>query len=327
MQSWRNGPVAFLFPSESNSWVSILQFGLGLQIVLYSLALASDWNYLLSATGTGLVSRDLAEGMVSLESRFVPRLSWIISIGQYFGLSEQTMLSFAWICLLCSGCFLLVGFLSRPMAVLAWFFHTAATKSGGLISYGMDSFTTIGLFYLMIVPLPVPYSLDWRLRKLRPKYPQLAGFFRRALQLHLSVAYFFSGLTKCLGRGWWNGSNLWRALTRQPFNMIAPELLVKLKYLFPVMGIAVCLLEIAYPIFMWNKKTRLIWLSSICAMHIGIGIAMGMYLFALIMIVLNLAAFVPELCSRSGQIATRQAFRALSFVHRAKIAPDRNRHK
>ena len=28
-----------------------------------------------------------------------------------------------------------------------------------------------------------------------------------------------------------------------------------------------------------------------CAMHVGIGLAMGMYLFAFVMIVLNLAAF------------------------------------
>jgi hypothetical protein len=39
------------------------------------------------------------------------------------------------------------------------------------------------------------------------------------------------------------------------------------------------------------KKTRLVWLVGILGMHIAIGLTMGMYLFALIMIVLNLAAF------------------------------------
>jgi hypothetical protein len=159
----------------------------------------------------------------------------------------------------------------------------------------VDNFMTIGLFYLMLSPLPDGYSLDRRLRELRPKNPQLLGFWRRVLQLHLCVIYFFSGLTKCLGTGWWDGSNIWRSLIRPPFNIIDPEILVRWKHLFPVAGIFICLLEIGYPFFIWNSKTRRIWLIGICGMHLGIGLMMGMYLFALIMIVLNVAAFGPRL--------------------------------
>jgi hypothetical protein len=39
------------------------------------------------------------------------------------------------------------------------------------------------------------------------------------------------------------------------------------------------------------KKTRFVWLTCILAMHAAIGLTMGMYLFAFVMIVLNLAAF------------------------------------
>lgn len=161
------------------------------------------------------------------------------------------------------------------------------------MSYGVDNFMTIGLFYLMLSPLPDWYSLDWQLRGLRPKNPQLLGFWRRVLQLHLCVIYFFSGLTKCLGIGWWDGANVWRALIRPPFNVIDPDVLAKWKYLFPVAGIFICVLEISYPLLVWNNKTRRIWLICICGLHAGIGLTMGMYLFALVMIVLNVAAFGP----------------------------------
>jgi len=70
---------------------------------------------------------------------------------------------------------------------------------------------------------------------------------------------------------------------------------VRWKYLFPVAGVFICLLEIGYPFFIWSDKTRKIWLFGICAMHAGIGFMMGMYLFALIMIILNIAAFGPGL--------------------------------
>src|SRR5207244_2093820 len=160
---------------------------------------------------------------------------------------------------------------------------------------GVDNFMTIGLFYLMLSPLPDRYSLDCRLRKPAPKDAPIVGFWRRVLQFHLCLIYFFGGLTKALGGGWWDGSNLWRALIRPPFNLISPEILVRWKYMFPVAGIAICLLETSYPFFIWNRRTRGIWLIFICVMHLAIGLTMGMYLFAFVMIVLNIAAFGPGL--------------------------------
>lgn len=276
----------FLFPAVTDSWLAVLRIGLGFQITCYSFSLRKDWNYLLSET-----ARNVAEALLSLESHVVPRLGWLVTLGNQIGAEENTVLSVIWVCLLASGCCLLIGLASRFSAILAWFLHLCAAKSGGFVSYGMDNFMTIGLFYLMLSPLPDRYSLDWQLRKLRSKNPQLLGFWRRMIQLHLCVIYFFSGLAKCLGSGWWNGSSVWRALIRPPFNVIDPEMLVRWKYVFPAAGILICLLEIGYPFFIWINKTRKIWLIGICAMHVGIGLAMGMYLFALIMIVLNIAAF------------------------------------
>jgi hypothetical protein len=72
--------------------------------------------------------------------------------------------------------------------------------------------------------------------------------------------------------------------------------------LFPIAGILICLLEIGYPFLIWNNKTRKIWLIGICVMHVGIGLTMGMYLFAFIMIVLNVAAFGPGLIRTEPQM-------------------------
>jgi hypothetical protein len=294
MDTWRGQLLEFLFPVESDRWLIVLRLGLGLQVILYSLSLLNDWNYLFAATEKGLITRNLAEALLSLESRFVPRLGWIVALGAHVGLGEGTVLSVAWICLLAAGCALVAGLFCRCSAILAWFLHLCAAKSGAFVSYGVDSFMTIGLFYLMLSPLPGRYSLDWRLRKSQPKDPQVLGFWRRVVQLHLCVIYFFSGLTKCLGGGWWDGTNIWRALTRPPFNIIPPEILVRWKYFLPILGISICLIETGYPVFIWLRKTRLIWLICVLGMHFAIGLTMGMYLFALVMMVLNIAAFGPD---------------------------------
>jgi Vitamin K-dependent gamma-carboxylase len=310
MQAFRERLFGFLFPAETDNWLAILRLGLGVQTTLYSLTLRNDWNDLLG--GAEASSRDLAEAFLSVESHFVPRLGWFAALGEHLGLREETILSVAWICLVVAGCSLLLGLACRFSAILAWFLHLCAAKSGGFMSYGVDNFMTIGLFYLMLSPLPDRYSLDWQLRELRTKNPQLRGFWRRVLQLHLCIIYFFSGLTKCLGPGWWDGSNVWRSLIRPPFNIIDPEILVRWKYLFPVAGVFICLLETGYPFFIWNNKTRSIWLIGICGMHILIGLTMGMWLFSLVMIVLNVAAFGPGLIRPEHAKISMQPLAALS---------------
>ena len=60
--------------------------------------------------------------------------------------------------------------------------------------------------------------------------------------------------------------------------------------ILPAIGIGVWLLEFGYAFLIWPRQTRNIWLALTCA---GIGVAMGMHLFAMVMIVLNVAAFGP----------------------------------
>src|SRR6266542_1195189 len=281
----------FLFPPENDAWLAVLRIGLGLQTAVYTLFLRSDWHYLFASSGKGLVGRELGEAITSFDSPLIPKLGWLVALGRSVNMSEETVLSVAWACLLSAGCFLLLGLFCRPAAIVAWFLHLCAAESGGLLAYGADSFMTTALFYLMLSPLPDRCSFDHWVIETKSKNPQLLGFWRRVVQVHLCFVYLIGGLAKCLGHGWWNGSNLWRSLIRPPFNLVSPDILVRFKYALPALGISICLLEVSYPVFIWIKKTRRVWLICILAMHAAIGLLMGLYLFALVMIVLNLAAF------------------------------------
>jgi hypothetical protein len=198
----------------------------------------------------------------------------------------------------CAGLFLIIGLFCRTAAITAWLIYLCAAKSGNLFAYGVDHFTVAGLFYLVVAPSPDRYTLDQRIWRAPPKDPHLHGFFRRVLQLHLCVIYLSGGVSKALGSGWWNGESMWRSLTRPPFNVIPTHIILSGHAILPLIGIAVLVVEIGYPIFIWPRKTRLIWLVAILCMHTGIGLTMGLYLFALIMITLNLAAFGPEFIFR-----------------------------
>jgi hypothetical protein len=82
-------------------------------------------------------------------------------------------------------------------------------------------------------------------------------------------------------------------LIRPPFDLIPSQTLIHAQPILLVTGIVVCLLELTYPVLIWPKRTRLICLAAIVGMHVGIGLTMGLHLFSLVMIVLNLAAFAP----------------------------------
>jgi len=288
----------FLFTAQSDQWLTLFRVGFGFQTIAYSWSLRTDWTYLFASNGRGLISRDLAEAILSIQGGgLIPRMGWLVTFGDFVGLSEETVLLLSWIFLFGAGCCLLVGIFSRPAAIVAWFLHLCAAKSGGLLAYGVDNFATIGLFYLALSPLPDTYSLDFWIWKKRGN-PKLVGFYRRVLQLHLCFIYFFGGLAKCLGPGWWNGESLWRALTRPPFDILPIDLIVRWRDLLPFAGIAVCLLEIGFPFLIWPKRTRLPWLACTIALHLGIGLTMGMYLFSFTMIILNLAAFAPDILPR-----------------------------
>jgi hypothetical protein len=204
----------------------------------------------------------------------------------------------------------LAGLFSRPVALLAWFLQLSAAKSGGLFSYGADNFVTIGLFYLMIAPLPDRWSLDWWRQSHHQENPHRLGFHRRVLQIHLCFIYFFGGLTKCLGAGWWNGSNIWRALTSPPFDYFPMGLLATWSPLLVVLGISVCLIETSYAFLIWPRWSRRVLLYAVCAMHAAVGLLMGMYLFALIMLVLNFAAFGIDVLNRETAQDESQAVAA-----------------
>jgi hypothetical protein len=295
----------FLFPRTSDAWLTILRTGLGIQLSLYCLSARPGWMGLLGSDQSKFTAPRISEALLSLESPIIPRVSWLLDFGGHLGIPRTTVLWMIWSILLLSAVLLGIGLFCRPAAVTAWFLHLACIKSSEVFAYGMDSFLTIGLFYLMLSPLPDSQSLESHLWKPTPRDPRLIGFFRRVLQLHLCVIYFFSGLAKCLGSDWWNGINLWAALTRPPFNILDPAAVASWQSALPPAGITICILEIGYPIFIGWRRTRAVWLGCVVAMHVGVAIAMGMYLFSTMMIILNLAAFGPSWVGRPHRVGRR----------------------
>ena len=168
-----------------------------------------------------------------------------------------------------------VGLFCRISSAVVWLLYLCTAKSAELFSYGVDNFTIIGLFYLAIAPLPDSMAIDARWRGILREAPRCKvyteGFCNFTCASFISLAEFH----KCAGPGWWNGISLWRALTRAPFDIVPPEILIRASIILPVAGILVCVMEATYAIFIWPRKTRFLWFVGVLGMHVRDRLMMG----------------------------------------------------
>jgi hypothetical protein len=186
---------------------------------------------------------------------------------------------------------LAVGWHSRLFAVIAWLTHILTVNSGDISLYGVDTMIHICLFYCIWMPVGDSYSIDrWRAGKsLDPAWVNTLSL--RTLQLHLCIIYWNSGFAKMLGQQWWSGEGIWRALTQPQFAVFDFFWLAHFPLLAKLVCWSIMIVEAGYPVFIWPQRTRPYWLAGILTFHMAIGVFMGLWLFSLTLIVMNLSAF------------------------------------
>ncbi len=181
---------------------------------------------------------------------------------------------------------LLIGFYSRLSAIISLALFVVFINSYGFYSYGFDCFANISLFYCFIFPVG-----NYNAIKPSKNIEQNTKKYLRILQIHISIAYFFSGFEKILGFNWHNGESLWKALHNINYaSGINLDFLAGTPF-FLIMGWATIVLEMLYPIFMNIRQTRKVWLFGIIGLHLSIAVLMGLTFFSAIMIILNIAAY------------------------------------
>ena len=201
--------------------------------------------------------------------------------------------------------FLLVGFLTRISAVIAWLisFILAYTSKGTF--YGMHTFLQISLFYMVLLPSNRVWSVDCYLLK-GLKAEKVKSFGRKLLQIHLAISYASSGWEKAVGIQWWNGEAIWRALNSGPYMQYDMVWIANYPIIPIIIGISTVALEIGYVTCIWFKHVRVIWMTLIILLHISIMTFLGLHMFGLIMIILNISAFGPEVYSDIRRLLQRR---------------------
>ena len=220
-----------------------------------------------------------------------PRAGWLVDILAPLGISEPFCLYALCGLYVASLAGLGLGFFTRIAAVLAWFLHWTLISTAGTTSYGADTYAHIFLFYLMLAPAGGAWSLDVLRGRVSREPSAAARLGLRVMQIHLAISYLASGIQKAAGIQWWNGEVLWRALSLPVYQQHDMSWLAAYPWLCQIAGWAVLFAELGYCVFIWPARTRRLWIAAIVALHVGIGVFLGLGVFAAIMCVLTLTLF------------------------------------
>lgn len=159
-----------------------------------------------------------------------------------------------------------------------------ATMLGAV--YGLYEFVHIGLFYAALWSMT--NAKTWVKRGIdSARLSRLIGF---AFQIHLAVAYLYTGMSKVIGKQWQTGEALWRSMYRSDSTgtrLFDFTFLGNWPWVLMVSGWIVFTFELLYPLSL-GRKLRGVIVSALIVMHLMIMLAFGLWLFGGAMIVLNL---------------------------------------
>ena len=200
---------------------------------------------------------------------------------------------------LAAAILLTVGLATPGAAVVSLLALVSAANRAPLNPFGLDDTLGLLLVGLAVGPSGARLSLDERFLvrgqgsgQGRGEPSVLANIALRLIQVHLCGVYFFSGGGKLFGASWWEGTALWGAAANVQYRTLDLTWLARHPLVVNALTLVTLFWEVAYAPLIWPRLTRRVFLATAVAVHLGIGLAMGMMEFGLAMITANLA-FVP----------------------------------
>lgn len=274
---------------DSGAWLVVLRMGasLILMVKLVNESVTLDLLY----GSKGLVPIDIS---VCSQLPFIPGLFGLWQVLKAF-MTESLFLKLFFLGQFIAAFFLFIGWRTRIAAIACWGMQVVVFNSTHLTSYGLDAVLLSLLFYSMLFPTGRVFSLD-NPKQSDQKAAEREVFFlyQKTLQLHLCIIYFVTGICKLHGQSWYSGDGLWEAINQPQFHSMLSPLLKPIFLTGKIsafLGTTAVALEVVYAFLIWVRGLNRWILLLTIGLHLFIAVVMGLWLFAALMIIFNLAAF------------------------------------
>ncbi len=190
-----------------------------------------------------------------------------------------------------------VGWRSNIAKVVLLVGHYSFTRRAPAIAYGVDDLCSNLLFIQCFLPMGHALAIDAQRRAprlLAPWRQTLRSMGLRLTQVQMAIIMAFAGLEKLQGEQWWDGMGVWFAMTDWEFAFFPLAPLAAHPWLLNMAGYIAVLFELAYPALIWGRRSRGPILVIAIALHVGVAVMMGLWLFSLAMLVSHMAFAPPH---------------------------------
>ena len=190
-----------------------------------------------------------------------------------------------------------LGCWTRTTGILTWLLVISYANRATGAQFGLDQINGFMACYLAIGNSGAVLSVDaWRAGQgiANPVSDVRSNIATRLMQLHLVIVYLFAGLGKAQGETWWNGEAIWGALASHEYQTLDLTWLADYMWLVNLATLIAFTWELAYAALVWPRLTRPVMLILAVLVHLGIGLAMGMLTFGLVMIYANMSFVEPS---------------------------------
>ncbi|WP_045972880.1 HTTM domain-containing protein [Flavobacterium sp. 316] len=292
LSKFYNKIEGFFFDSSNNTeFLSFFRIAAGIVILLHFISIFNDFDLFFSSKS--IIPSDI---MATFNQDWQLTFPILVKQIESIGISEATTIMITKTAYILLSICIIIGFFSRISAFILLFIQILLMKGSTFFIYGADFFTSMSLFYLILFPSDAYFSIRHFFRPNKKKEYNYMPV-KRLFQIHISIAYFFSGFDKLLGFNWWNGESIWKAIhlpyANRDFNFDF-SWMADHSYILVIIGWSTIIIEMCYPLFVWIPKTRRLWVTLTISMHIGIALVLNLYYFSAIMIVWNLTNFYFE---------------------------------
>ncbi|GAC1474594.1 MAG: hypothetical protein NVSMB9_25250 [Isosphaeraceae bacterium] len=189
-----------------------------------------------------------------------------------------------------------IGWRTRVMGVLLYLALLSIHHRNILTNCGPDNLLLILVFYLMLSPCGVAYSLDARRARLRrgtEAEPIIVPWAQRLIQIQLCLIYFDTSILKCNGSTWLGGTALHYVLNNPEVGRLDFRFLCQHPLLLNLLTHTALLVEFGLAFLLWNRATRAWMAIAGIVLHAGVLLVVNVPLFGELMTACYLTFLTP----------------------------------
>ncbi|MFI4875659.1 MAG: hypothetical protein ACIALR_09990 [Blastopirellula sp. JB062] len=301
----------FWFRATDAKSLSLLRIGLACVALAYVLSFSSDLTFWFAGDGVLPVSR-----VYDINGISNPEIgSNVWSLLFYF--QDPTDLLIIHAITIVTLTALACGLFSRITAIASFILVLSYVQRSPIVLAGLtEPILCPMMLYLCLGPCGAYYSIDaaWRRRGEKPATGKTyaANIAIRLMQVHVAMFFVMMGLSK-LGASytWWNGAAMWNVLARPDSPLVDFKFLRANPLIVYAWTHAILLFELTYPVAIWIRPLRPLMIAISFPIWILYALGSGNWLFALMMLVLNLVYFTPlEITPQGDSAAVEESARA-----------------